>query len=377
MGDLVLDAINAAYVEGRLPDSFSLGLITLLHKKGPHADLDNYRPITLLNADYKILATMLVARIAPLLDKLVPDSQTAFLPNRWIGDNILYHLEAIDYIQETETPAAMIFIDYAKAYDRVDYEWLFRCGKALGLPAAFLKWVFIIYSDPRCEVMVNGWGTGSFKIAAGMRQGDPLSSLLYIISILPLETHIQHQVDQKIISVPRTPSLKLQPMMMHADVTVFVLDPDSIIPVMRDAIPLHEKASGAAVQPTKTNVLVFNAELDPPVEDMEGPLDGNSPGQQSNTPRTICGLPVTTGSLRHLGVQLGHPQAKDRLAQATLDGIIRAAHRWSRHRLSLIGRVYVAKSELASKLVHILSFCMIPPDILALAIRTVRARVHR
>jgi hypothetical protein len=85
--------------EVRLTESQRQGIIVLLHKGGgkPVADAASYRPITLLNTDVKLLARVLVSRMAAGLDLVIDATQTAFIPGRWIGDNVLFHLEEIDY----------------------------------------------------------------------------------------------------------------------------------------------------------------------------------------------------------------------------------------------------------------------------------------
>ena len=83
-----------------LPASLLQGRITLLYK-GKGADRESpasYRPITLLNTDYKLAARALASRLGPLLNHVVDATQTGFLPKRWVGDNVLAHLEEISYL---------------------------------------------------------------------------------------------------------------------------------------------------------------------------------------------------------------------------------------------------------------------------------------
>ena len=99
------------------------GVITLLYKgRGARSSLDSYRPITLLNSDYKLLAKALATRLGPALQHVVDPTQTAFVPGRWIGDNVLCHLEEIEYLQQTGQPGCLVFLDFSKAYDRTPDE---------------------------------------------------------------------------------------------------------------------------------------------------------------------------------------------------------------------------------------------------------------
>ena len=99
-----------------LPASMTQGVITLLYKgKGARSSLDSYRPITLLNSDYKLLAKALAIRLGPALQHVIDPTQTAFVPGRWIGDNVLCHLEEVEYLQQTGQPGCIVFLDFSKA----------------------------------------------------------------------------------------------------------------------------------------------------------------------------------------------------------------------------------------------------------------------
>ncbi len=89
---------------GQLPPDMSEGRITLLYKDRGLLPA-SYRPITLLNTDYKLAARVLADRFGPLLNHVVDSTQTGFLPQRWIGDNILAHLEIIAWYQRTQSPS--------------------------------------------------------------------------------------------------------------------------------------------------------------------------------------------------------------------------------------------------------------------------------
>ena len=96
--------------------------MTLLYKgKGAQSSLDSYRPITLLNSDYKLLAKSLATRLGPALQHVVDRTQmsdcnqTAFVPGRWIGDNVLCHLEEVEYLQQTSQSGCKVFLDFSKA----------------------------------------------------------------------------------------------------------------------------------------------------------------------------------------------------------------------------------------------------------------------
>jgi hypothetical protein len=140
LGPRLCAVLNEAFhspLEAPLPASMRTGRIALIFKGNgaDRASPASYRPITLLNSDYKLAASVLASRFAAPLSSVIDSPQTAFLPGRWIGDNILAHLEEIDYLLAAHEPGVIVFLDLAKAFDRIDRAWLLRSLEALGMPA--------------------------------------------------------------------------------------------------------------------------------------------------------------------------------------------------------------------------------------------------
>jgi hypothetical protein len=148
----------SAQAQPQLHGSALLGVIVLLYKQGgkPREDPDSYRPITLLNCDLKLVAKVMAKRLGVPLGSVVDDTQTAFVPGRWIGDNILSHLEAVEYYPAVNRSACIVGLDFAKAYDRVDRGWLGRCMEAVGLPATAVRWVGLLFFSSCLQGMGKG-----------------------------------------------------------------------------------------------------------------------------------------------------------------------------------------------------------------------------
>ena len=141
-----------------LPPSLLQGRITLQYK-GKGADRESpasYRPITPLNTEYKLAARTLASRLGPVLNLFVDATQTGFLPKRWVGDNVLAHLGEISYLQETQEPGVMVFLDFEKAFDRLDRAWIERCMAAVGFGPGAQRWVHILHSGTTARVAYNG-----------------------------------------------------------------------------------------------------------------------------------------------------------------------------------------------------------------------------
>jgi hypothetical protein len=166
-----------------------LGLIVLIYKGGgqPRADPNSYRPITLLNCDVKIAAKVQVLRLGAALQSVIDPTQTAFVPGRQIADNVLCHLEEVDYLQQVQQPGVVLFLDFAKAYDRLSRPWIQMCMQRMGFPAGSIRWVQLLLQGTRAQLMFNrGQLSRTIAIDAGCAQGSPLSPLLYVIAAQPL-----------------------------------------------------------------------------------------------------------------------------------------------------------------------------------------------
>ena len=165
---------------GLKPHGFLDGVIITLYKKGDRSDPASYRPITLLNTDYKVLAKVLANRLGPVLGGLLGQEQTAFLPRRLIGSNILLLQQLPQLLRQAQQSAVVAFLDFRKAYDTVDRDFLAEVMAAVGMGAGLMRWARLLLTDTRACVEVNGHISPKVCMAAGVRQGCPLSPMLYL-----------------------------------------------------------------------------------------------------------------------------------------------------------------------------------------------------
>lgn len=178
---------------GQLPRGFPDGVISVLYKKGQRSDPANYRPITLLNTDYRLLAKVLAGRLGATLPNIIGAEQTAFLRGRSIGENCLL-LQLLPHLLAGERRWAMVVLcDFRKAYDTVDRAFLFEVMSELGLGAGFLHWTQLLLSGTRAAALVNGHLSRPASFQAGVRQGCPLAPLLYLCLGQALLCFLQHR----------------------------------------------------------------------------------------------------------------------------------------------------------------------------------------
>ena len=356
----------------RLSEQQRLGLITLIHKGGgkPRADPASYRPITLLNCDLKIVAATLSRRFGAVLDSVVDSTQTAFVPGRDIADNVLLHLEEIDYLQEVGVQqgqqGCILFLDFEKAYDRLDRGWLFRCMEAMKFPESSIRWVRLLLAGTQGQIVFNGGHTSRvFDIPSGCAQGSPLSPLLYVIAAQPLAARCGQLQQVGAFSSISMPDGSPAPCChQHADDTTLHAETvDGVRTLLRRAVEPFCAASGAKLNFSKSQGMVLGAH-----PALVGP--------DAETGVVFVDTAVTP--IRHLGVLLSVRGAATFAAQVFQQRLSSITHRvcvWSRYNLSLLGRCEVARQVMASCLVYHAQFVSIPADIMQLIQRRISAFV--
>ena len=169
-------------------------LVALAYKKGGLQFIKNFRPISLLNVDLKVITKALAKRMARVMDKLISKNQRC-LPGRHIGTNHHILQDFIDYANSKDLEAAILFLDQEKAFDRMSHSFIFKTLKHFGFGDEFIDWVRIIYTGCSARVKVNDYLTLPIPISLGVRQGCPLSSLLYVLCIKVLSLEFQNNTN--------------------------------------------------------------------------------------------------------------------------------------------------------------------------------------
>ena len=149
---------------GELSSSQKKGILSLLYKKNDKSKLANWRPISLLNTHYKILAHVLANRLKKVINKLIHTDQTGYLKGRSIGQNIRLIQDVIDYFENDNTQGAIIFLDFRKAFDTVNHNFLMRVLEKLNFGQSFIQWVKTIYNKAESCVSNNGWTSKPLQI---------------------------------------------------------------------------------------------------------------------------------------------------------------------------------------------------------------------
>lgn len=170
--DLVA-VLNSALFYGSLSCSQRHGVISLSFKKNDRLDPRNWRPITLLNVDYKIASRAVATHLLRVIHLVVNRDQSCGIPGRFIGENVAFLRDVVDFCCCSGVPAAILSLDQEKAFDRVDWDFLKRTLHVMGFGSSFVDWVTLFYTGVTSSVNVNGYLSSSFFLTRGVRQGCP------------------------------------------------------------------------------------------------------------------------------------------------------------------------------------------------------------
>ena len=255
LGDVLCKVINLAYETGELSESQKLSYITLICKDKTRADnMKCYRPISLLNVDYKIISKVLSSRLSNVLPNIIGLDQTCSVKGRSIFDNLHLLRNVIDYIEQKDIGACFISLDQEKAFDRVSWSFLLDTLTAFGFDNAFLKWVKLLYTDISSSVIVNNHISDSFSIQRGVRQdGCPLFPLLYIICYEPFANKIRNLDEIRGIKIPGT-NLEVK-QTLYADDDTGMFTSESSVHIFFHWVNLFSRVSGSKINYEKSKGL--------------------------------------------------------------------------------------------------------------------------
>ncbi|KAH7621087.1 putative LINE-1 retrotransposable element ORF2 protein [Nannochloris sp. 'desiccata'] len=246
---ILAGVFTAIGVLKNLPCGFLDGVITVLYKKGDRVDAGNYRPISLTNTDYRVLARVLAGRLGEVLPDLVDPAQTAFIKGRCIGDNAMLLQFVAALLKEEGRSAVLALCDFRKAYDTVDRYFLLAVATKLGLGHGFVQWVRLLLEGTLSAAIINGYLAEPKLLLAGVRQGCPLAPLLYLLIGQALLCWIKDQG----IGIQIAGSLLSGS--QFADDLKALLDGPQQIPAFKAAMATFATASGQHLLPAKTQLL--------------------------------------------------------------------------------------------------------------------------
>ena len=163
-------SFNYAFQKGSLSISQKRGIISLIPRKNKDKTLlENLRPISLLNVDYKILTKSIAKRLEKILPKIINSDQTGYIKGRFIGENVRLIQDVMFHTKQEEKPG--IFLGCRKAFDTIEWNYLRAVLQTFNFGPDILNWFQVIYNQASSCVLHNGHASDFFLLERGVRQG--------------------------------------------------------------------------------------------------------------------------------------------------------------------------------------------------------------
>eukprot|EP00253_Pinus_taeda_P014791 PITA_14791 len=181
IGSEITEVVEESRLKGEIYRPFNSTFIALIPKKDEPETFEDFRPISLCNCIYKIIAKVIASRLVPILSKNISMEQFGFLEGRQIHEAIGVAQEVIHSIKQKKTKGSILKIDLSKAYDRINWLYLRLFLTHLGFNYSFVSWIMGCITNVSFVVLINGVASPFFKSQRGLRQGCPLSPLLFLL----------------------------------------------------------------------------------------------------------------------------------------------------------------------------------------------------
>jgi hypothetical protein len=188
-GSLCMHSINGSYV-------------TLIPKNSSPDSVGDYRPISLLNTSVKVLTKILANRLQQVITKLVHQNQYGFIKDRSIQDCLAWAFECISLCHKSGKEMVILKLDFEKAFDKLEHAALIEILRHKGFGDKWIHWVSMILGSGSSEVLLNGVPGKRFHCRRGVRQGDPLSPLLFVLAADLLQSIVNKASECGILRLP-------------------------------------------------------------------------------------------------------------------------------------------------------------------------------
>jgi len=242
-----------AHTDGVLPPTLTEAVITVIHKKGKDPEeVGSFRPISLLNQDGKLFSKILANRLSPFLDKLIHPDQTGFIPGRNSFFNVRRLFNIMYATNRPQEGLTILSLDAEKAFDQVEWPYLFEILKRFNFGDKFISMVKLLYNNPCAQILTNQILSPRFKLYRGTRQGCPLSPLIFALAIEPLAESIRS--DPLIYGYNAQRSINKISLYVD-DILLFISQPQVTIKQILDKINSFGTFSGYRINWNKSELI--------------------------------------------------------------------------------------------------------------------------
>ena len=332
-------ACISSFAEGTTVPSHRESLVTLIPKPGrPNNSLKSWRPISLLNVDYKIISTAIANRFKKVVNKIISTSQTAYIKGRYIGENSRLVYDVISHVNQSKQTCLILAADFEAAFETISWHYLNAVLKEMNFGEYFRQLVNLLYLNQNnfSRILLNGFLGEKIYMHKGIRQGDPVSGFLFDIAVEILSKQISQSKNLTGIKVNTNTEIRVS---QYADDTILFLDGTkrSLNGAVMELMKFSTQ-SGLKVNWDKTTCL---------------PLGGLSPVKA--TENDFASRIRWVNEIKILGLYFRNniTNITDLNLEKKLGLLENDIAQWKRRHITPLGKITVIKSLLLAKLVHI------------------------
>lgn len=254
---IIKNDIVAAVIEffdrGYIYKPFNTTVVTLIPKHEGAKGVKDYRPIAGCTTFYKIISKILTARLGKVLQDVISLNQAAFIPGQNIHNHIMLAYELVKgYGRKGGSPRCMIQLDLQKAYDMVDWRALEIVMQEIGLPSIFIDWIMMTVKTVSYRFNINGQMTDLLQARRGIRQGDPISPLLFVIIMEYFNRLLNKmQADPNFAHHTQCKKMNLTHLTFADDVLLFCRGDMNSVSMMLEVVKKFSESTGLVINPNK------------------------------------------------------------------------------------------------------------------------------
>ena len=342
-GPILLEAWNYSLENRTLAPSHKKSYLKLIPKAGKNPDkLTNWRPITLSNCDHKLITKTYSIRMCNKISGSIGGGQTAYLKGRLINDNLRSLLATINVTNiERDLNGIIVALDAKKAFDSVSHEYIESCLKSFGCHS-FIAVFRTLYSDLSTDILINGKIVKGFNIKRGVKQGDALSCILFIMCIEPLlrninaNNEISHLTSTTLnAALPKTYSYA-------DDVSGTIKNDENSLRAFFKEYERLTRLSGLELNAEKTEILQLGNDI----------LERQYSVSYLGKTHLLNSVPEIKINGLYLCREMN--ALRTRNVDAVIGKMDRHFQNWSRRSLSLLGKVLIAKTFGLSQAIYLM-----------------------